>query len=112
MNKLQFDFIEGVTFRLARAESDVVIKGGHEGSVELILDGDADQYVARMEGQELVVETHVALSVTVPCAAIVQVDHVMGDLKGPGVLWRTWSAKAGAGHIKVFLDGNETPVID
>ncbi|MBC8869348.1 MAG: DUF2961 domain-containing protein [Planctomycetes bacterium] len=38
--------------------------------------------------------------------------QVMVDLEGPGVLWRTWSAKAGVGHIKIFLDGNETPVIN
>jgi hypothetical protein len=36
----------------------------------------------------------------------------MVDLQGPGVLWRMWSAKADGGHIRVYLDGNETPVID
>ncbi|MFH1730694.1 MAG: glycoside hydrolase family 172 protein [Planctomycetota bacterium] len=38
--------------------------------------------------------------------------QVMVDLKGPGVLWRIWSALAGGGHIKIFIDGNETPVVD
>lgn len=38
--------------------------------------------------------------------------QVMVDLKGPGVLWRTWSARAGRGHIKIFIDGNAAPVID
>lgn len=38
--------------------------------------------------------------------------QVMVDLEGPGVLWRTWSARAGSGHIKIFIDGNEAPVID
>jgi len=38
--------------------------------------------------------------------------QVMVDLKGPGVLWRIWSAKAGGGHIKIFIDGNQAPVID
>jgi len=39
-------------------------------------------------------------------------DAVMVDLKGPGVLWRIWSAKAGGGHIKIFIDGNKAPIID
>jgi len=39
-------------------------------------------------------------------------SQVMVDLKGPGVLWRTWSARAGGGHIKIFIDGNAAPVID
>jgi hypothetical protein len=38
--------------------------------------------------------------------------QVMVDLEGPGVLWRIWSAKAGGGHIRIFLDGKETPVVD
>ncbi len=38
--------------------------------------------------------------------------QVMVDLEGPGVLWRTWSARAGGGHIKIFIDGNEAPIID
>ena len=38
--------------------------------------------------------------------------QVMVDLEGPGVLWRTWSARAGGGHIKIFIDGNEAAVID
>ncbi len=38
--------------------------------------------------------------------------QVMVDEEGPGVLWRIWSAKAGDGHIKIFIDGNEKPVID
>jgi hypothetical protein len=38
--------------------------------------------------------------------------QVMVDLQGPGVLWRMWSAKADGGHLCVYLDGNETAVID
>lgn len=38
--------------------------------------------------------------------------QVMVDLQGPGVLWRMWSAAADGGRIRVYLDGNETPVID
>lgn len=37
---------------------------------------------------------------------------VMVDLQGPGVLWRVWSAKPESGHIRIYLDGNETPVLD
>ena len=39
-------------------------------------------------------------------------SQVMVDLEGPGVLWRIWSAKASAGHIRIYIDGGETPVID
>lgn len=38
--------------------------------------------------------------------------QVMVDLQGPGVLWRVWTAKPESGHIRIYLDGNETPVID
>lgn len=38
--------------------------------------------------------------------------QVMVDLKGPGVLWRIWSARADNGHVKIFLDDKETPVVD
>ena len=39
-------------------------------------------------------------------------DKVMVDLKGAGVLWRTWSARAGRGHIRIFIDGSEKPIVD
>ncbi|MEK7951104.1 DUF2961 domain-containing protein [Luteolibacter soli] len=39
-------------------------------------------------------------------------DQVMVDLEGPGVLWRVWSAKPEQGHIRIFLDGSTTPVVD
>ncbi|WP_146403138.1 hypothetical protein [Planctomycetes bacterium CA13] len=39
-------------------------------------------------------------------------QQVMVDLEGPGVLWRIWSARADRGHVKIFLDGSETPIID
>lgn len=38
--------------------------------------------------------------------------EVMVDLSGPGVLWRVWSAKAEGGHIRIYLDGSPTPVVD
>ena len=38
--------------------------------------------------------------------------QVMVDLNGPGVLWRIWTARPYVGHIKIYIDGNETPVID
>ncbi|MEA3367040.1 MAG: DUF2961 domain-containing protein [Planctomycetota bacterium] len=37
---------------------------------------------------------------------------VMAEMKGPGCIWRIWSALAQAGHVKVYLDGAETPAID
>ena len=38
--------------------------------------------------------------------------RVMVDLQGPGVLWRVWSAKPEAGHIRVYLDGSASPAVD
>jgi hypothetical protein len=37
---------------------------------------------------------------------------VMADIKGPGCIWRTWSASVGDGHVKIYLDGNTTPAVD
>ena len=37
---------------------------------------------------------------------------VMAEMDGPGCIWRIWSAKADQGHVKVYLDGAETPAID
>jgi hypothetical protein len=37
---------------------------------------------------------------------------VMAEMEGPGCIWRIWSALAQAGHVKVYLDGAETPAID
>ena len=32
-------------------------------------------------------------------------SQVIAEMDGPGVIWRIWSAKPEAGHVKVFLDG-------
>ena len=37
---------------------------------------------------------------------------VLADLKGPGCIWRMWSATAGSGHVRIYLDGAATPVLD
>ena len=37
---------------------------------------------------------------------------VMAEIKGPGCIWRTWSATPAEGHVKIYLDGAEKPVID
>jgi hypothetical protein len=37
---------------------------------------------------------------------------VMAEMEGPGCIWRIWSAKADKGHVKIYLDGKETPVVD
>lgn len=39
-------------------------------------------------------------------------DSVFMDVQGPGCIWRTWSATAGAGHVKIYLDGSTTPAVD
>jgi hypothetical protein len=37
---------------------------------------------------------------------------VMADLKGPGCIWRIWTATVGPGHVKIYLDGSATPAVD
>ena len=37
---------------------------------------------------------------------------VMADIKGPGVIWRIWSAQAKEGHVKFYFDGSDIPAID
>ena len=39
-------------------------------------------------------------------------DVVLAEMKGPGVIWRIWSALPQNGHVKIYLDGNETPAVD
>lgn len=39
-------------------------------------------------------------------------DSVLMDVQGPGCIWRTWSATAGTGHVKIYLDGSKTPTVD
>ncbi len=39
-------------------------------------------------------------------------DSVLMDVKGPGCIYRTWSATASGGHVKIFLDGSATPTVD
>jgi hypothetical protein len=37
---------------------------------------------------------------------------VLAEMEGPGCIWRIWSAKAEKGHVKIYLDGKETPAVD
>ena len=37
---------------------------------------------------------------------------VLADIKGAGCLWRIWSAAATKGHLKIYLDGSDTPAVD
>lgn len=38
--------------------------------------------------------------------------EVMAEIEGPGIIWRTWSAAPGKGHVRVYLDGAAEPAID
>ena len=38
--------------------------------------------------------------------------EVFAEMKGPGVIWRIWSAAVGKGHVKIYLDGKEAPAVD
>ncbi|MEM7232015.1 MAG: DUF2961 domain-containing protein, partial [Planctomycetota bacterium] len=37
---------------------------------------------------------------------------VAAEIEGPGVIWRVWSGLPGQGHMKVWIDGGEKPVLD
>ena len=37
---------------------------------------------------------------------------VMAEMKGPGCIWRIWSARATGGHVKIYLDDAEKPAVD
>ncbi len=39
-------------------------------------------------------------------------SSVFAEMKGPGVIWRIWSALAKEGHVKIYLDGAAEPVVD
>ena len=39
-------------------------------------------------------------------------QQVFAEMEGPGCIWRIWSALAEKGHVKIYLDGSETPVVD
>lgn len=39
-------------------------------------------------------------------------QRVMAEMKGPGCIWRIWSATAEKGHVKIYLDDQEEPVVD
>ena len=39
-------------------------------------------------------------------------NAVLAEMKGPGCIWRIWSAAPGAGHVQIFLDGSPTPAVD
>ena len=37
---------------------------------------------------------------------------VMAEMKGPGCIWRIWSAAPGEGHVKIYLDDQPKPAVD
>jgi hypothetical protein len=39
-------------------------------------------------------------------------QQVLADIKGPGCIWRIWSAAPSQGHIRFYFDGSTTPAID
>jgi hypothetical protein len=38
-------------------------------------------------------------------------SQVLAEMKGPGCIWRTWSAASGEGDLKIYIDGAEKPVV-
>ncbi|MEI8196626.1 MAG: hypothetical protein WCI73_12010, partial [Phycisphaerae bacterium] len=39
-------------------------------------------------------------------------NSVLADIQGPGCIYRIWSATAGQGHVKIYLDGAAVPAVD
>jgi len=39
-------------------------------------------------------------------------ESVFMDVRGPGCIWRTWTATAAMGYVKIYLDGSTTPTVD
>ena len=39
-------------------------------------------------------------------------NMVLAEMEGPGAIVRIWSASPDKGHIKIYIDGNTTPIID
>lgn len=37
---------------------------------------------------------------------------VMAEMKGPGCIWRIWSAAPKDGHVRIYLDGATEPAVD
>ena len=37
---------------------------------------------------------------------------VLAEMKGPGCIWRIWSAMPKDGHVKMYLDGEAKPAVD
>lgn len=38
--------------------------------------------------------------------------QVLAEMRGPGCIWRIWSAAPKAGHVRIFLDGSAEPAVD
>ncbi len=39
-------------------------------------------------------------------------QFVFAEMEGPGCIWRIWSAKPEQGHVRIYLDGAQEPVVD
>lgn len=39
-------------------------------------------------------------------------NMVLAEMQGPGAIVRMWSASPAKGHVKIYIDGKETPVVD
>lgn len=37
---------------------------------------------------------------------------VLAEMKGPGCIWRIWSATPQNGHVRIYLDGDDKPAVD
>lgn len=46
------------------------------------------------------------------CVRVEEGGYVFAEMEGPGVIWRIWSANAKAGDLRIYIDGEDEPVLD
>lgn len=60
-------------------------------------------------------DRYIAWGANNDCCGVVARDahtQILADIRGPGVIWRMWSAAPGPGHVRFYIDGRENPAID
>ncbi|MBN1580978.1 MAG: hypothetical protein JXA89_09775 [Anaerolineae bacterium] len=121
MNKVQYQVSDRDVLDLVRADSDVAIKGWDEDFVELSLDGEIEDCQVEQQEGTLVINSQVALAVSVPCEMHVHIGQVRGDLVASNLEselsveeaygdcdLRSSSAKISIGSVRGSLDVEET----
>jgi DUF4097 and DUF4098 domain-containing protein YvlB len=65
---------------IEQADGEAAISGWDQDTIELTLDGDADQCVAEQQEGILLISSHAALAINLPKSTAVHIGQVSGDL--------------------------------